>query len=223
MKTLLSTAVVVALSCNFASAAPNPHHAPPFEKLLTEFDVNQDGTLTQDEVQLKLGESFKTADMNADGFLTTDELEVAHEQKREVHLAEKFAELDQNSDGGISADELTTVSGPDRHLARHFTEIDSNGDGLITLDEMRTSMQAHEAEMADRHQQMQHQKLSRLDNDGDGLISLAEFTANLPMFDHLDANEDGVITADEAANQQPPMDGPQHGHKQGNGQRPAHP
>jgi Ca2+-binding EF-hand superfamily protein len=60
-----------------------------------------------------------------------------------------------------------------------------------------------QARMANR--QMQPQKSMRIDSDGDGLISLVEFTTHLPMFDHLDANEDGTITAEEAAQQSPPV------------------
>jgi Ca2+-binding EF-hand superfamily protein len=216
MKTQLSTAVILALSCNFVGAAPNfppmgagmmpslPRHAPPFERLLDRFDVNQDGAVSQDEVQAVHQAVFTTADVNADGFLTIDELETAHLQQREEHLADRFAELDQNGDGSISADEFATNGrNPQCQPAGHFTEMDSNGDSLVTLEEMRAGMQARDAAMADRHQQMQQQKFARLDNDGDGLVSLVEFSTNLPMFDHLDTNEDGIITAEEAAAAQP--------------------
>ncbi|OQW96045.1 MAG: hypothetical protein BWK79_00250 [Beggiatoa sp. IS2] len=223
MKTQLSTAIVLALSFNLASAVttstttesvdtlpppPHCHHAPPFAKLLERFDVNQDGSLTHDEVQSVQEGFFKTADTDVDGFLTAEELEAAHVQEREAHVAEKFAELDSNNDGGIQADELTNTDGPDRHLARHFAEVDSNGDGSITLAEMKASMQAKGAEMDDRHEQMKAQKFTQLDTDSDGKISLAEFLADLPMFNDLDVNEDGLITADEAATKQPPVRGP---------------
>lgn len=215
MRTQLSTAVILALSCNLVVAAPDsstpgegtmpshPHHAPPFEKLLEKFDVNQDGAISQDEVQSVHQVLFKAGDTNTDGFLTTEELDAVHAKERETHLTEKFAELDINGDGGISAEEASaeTASGHGRH--RHLTEMDANGDGLVTLEEMKTALQAQEANKAERHQQMQEKKFSRLDNDGDGLISLAEFTTNLPIFDHLDANGNGIITADEAATQQP--------------------
>lgn len=228
MKTLLSTAIVLALSCHSAMAdvamGPFPgHHAPSFEQLLEKFDINQDGTISQDEVQSVHQAFFKAGDTNADGFLTEAELATVHAQQRETRLAEEFAELDTNGDGGISSEEAASqVSpGPGRHLARYFTEVDSNGDGLATLEEMKTMIQGREASMVTPHQQMQQQRFTRLDNNGDGLVSLTEFTFNLPIFDRLDANEDGIITSEEAALRQP-TGRPQFG-KKGNGQRPNRP
>lgn len=220
MKTQLSTAIMLALSFNLANAVtttttesvdtlPPPHHchhAPPFEKLLERFDVNQDGSLTQDEVQSVQQGFFKTADIDADGFLSADELEAAHVQERAAHIADKFAELDNNGDGGIKADELTNTEGPNRHLARNFAEVDSNGDGSITLEEMKASIQAKEAEVANCREQKKAQKFTKLDIDSDGKISLTEFLADLPMFNDLDTNEDGIITADEAAVAKQPKD-----------------
>ena len=43
-------------------------------------------------------------------------------------------------------------------------------------------------------------KLKKLDTDGDGRVSRAEFVAgNRGMIQRVDANKDGVVTADEAA------------------------
>lgn len=217
MKTQLSTAIILALSFNLANAVtttttdtaddmpPPPHCAPPFEKLLERFDVNKDGSLTQDEVQSVQSGFFTAADTNGDGFLTIEEFEAARAQERETHLTEKFAELDSNGDGGIAADELTNAAGPDRHLSRHFAKVDTNGDGSITLEEMRASMQAKEAQMGDRHAQKEAQRFAKLDTDSDSKLSMTEFLVDLPMFNDLDTNEDGIITADEAAAKRPPM------------------
>jgi Ca2+-binding EF-hand superfamily protein len=69
--------------------------------------------------------------------------------------------------------------------------LDADGDGEVTPEEMRTKLQA---------------KLAEHDSDGDGSLSIAEFeTLHSAMiremmvdrFQHLDADGDGAVTAEE--------------------------
>ena len=70
---------------------------------------------------------------------------------------------------------------------------DADGDGTVTPEEMRSQLQA---------------KLAEYDSDGDGTLSIAEFeTLHSAMiremmvdrFQHLDADGDGAVTAEEMA------------------------
>jgi Ca2+-binding EF-hand superfamily protein len=40
-------------------------------------------------------------------------------------------------------------------------------------------------------------RFARFDNNGDGQITLTEFTANMPLFDRFDADNNGIITQKE--------------------------
>ncbi len=70
---------------------------------------------------------------------------------------------------------------------------DADGDGTVTPEEMRAGLQA---------------KLTEYDSDGDGTLSIGEFEAlhsamiremMVDRFQHLDADGDGAITAEEMA------------------------
>ena len=97
-----------------------------------------------------------------------------------------FDEADANEDGEITKEELAA------HRAALFEEMDADGDGAVTPAEIEAHHEAKRAERRAKH-------FERMDADGDGAISEAEFAAiPTPMFDKLDANEDGVLTKDEA-------------------------
>lgn len=70
---------------------------------------------------------------------------------------------------------------------------DADGDGTVTPEEMRSQLQA---------------KLAEYDSDGDGTLSIAEFETlhgamiremMVDRFQHLDADGDGAVTAEEMA------------------------
>jgi hypothetical protein len=100
--------------------------------------------------------------------------------------------FDANADGTITRDEF------DKVLAVDFQAADTSHDGKLST--------AETAEV--NHRLLAVREISPiLDWNADGSISLAEFGSQwLTMFKRADANEDGVITAEELS--RPAFDGP---------------
>jgi len=125
-------------------------------------------------------------------------------QARVEALLERF---DANQDGQITLDEVQNKR------AEHFAQMDADGNGLVSAEEL----ESFKAKMREQYQNDAAQnrgkgqrggkrgcdgrgkgnRLQRLDNDGDGQISYSEFTANVPLFDRFDADENGILTQEE--------------------------
>lgn len=174
MKYFTTLATAIALSTTVTTAHGNP------EKLLAQFDLNQDGQIGLDEVQLVHSERFSAADSDGNGVLTAAELQAAKAAEHQERLTQHFDKLDSDADGVLTEAELPLQG----------VRLDSDGDGAITVEEFQA--------LPPRGQHHPN-PLERLDNDGDGMISEAEFVNNVPLFDHLDTDEDGIITPEELA------------------------
>lgn len=101
-----------------------------------------------------------------------------------------FKRLDANKDGVITADEIP--AGMPERLKQLLLKADSNGDKEITLEELLTAMKAHQPEdrPATRPERRPEGPAPRADRRPEGPNPEV-------MFKRLDANKDGVITADE--------------------------
>jgi hypothetical protein len=102
----------------------------------TQFDLNGDGQITQDEVQALQTEFFDSTDTNADGFLTHEELQVAKKTPTTLLLGynkfgcgASFNRLDNNQDGLISREEFI-------NNVPMFDKFDLDGDGIILTEEL---------------------------------------------------------------------------------------
>jgi Ca2+-binding EF-hand superfamily protein len=193
--TILSSAIILSLTVNVAIAGPGGHGRPG--PRLMDFDTNQDGSITGDEVQAVLTERFTVADTDGDGLLTQDEMSIAHEQLRKEEAAKRFAELDTDGNGLVSLEEfqatMPSFSGKRGGGAeRMFSRLDQDGDGSLSEAEMSSGP------FADKHSDKAERMFSRLDQDGDGLVSSTEMnTPVVKMFERLDADGDGVISSQE--------------------------
>ncbi|WP_404380396.1 EF-hand domain-containing protein [Caenispirillum salinarum] len=112
-------------------------------------------------------------------------------------------QLDTNSDNAISTEEMETWR------AERFTQFDADGDGQISEQEFRDAgpqgfgwRARNWDEMPANMQAMMQERrdfmFRGMDADDSGTVSQDEFTAHMgPGMQHMDANNDGQITADE--------------------------
>jgi hypothetical protein len=106
-----------------------------------------------------------------------------------------FETLDANSDGSLSVAEFKAMA------AQRFAGADTNGDGVLSLEEL---VAAATARAAERAATMITRMIEFRDTDGDGALSQVEMGSDngQRMFGRLDANGDGVISAEEYAQAQ---------------------
>lgn len=102
--------------------------------------------------------------------------------------------LDANNDGTLTRQEFDTGR------AASFARLDANNDGQVTREEMRAQRGERGEHAGRRGHRGGHRGmgLERADANNDGNVTREEFLARpTAMFARLDANSDGVISADE--------------------------
>ena len=107
------------------------------------------------------------------------------------HRAPLIAVLDANKDHKIDATELANAG-------TALAKLDKNADGQITLAELRPPRPADAPEApADAPKHTAPPFFAALDADSDGVLSANELTAAGPALAKLDKNSDGILTPDE--------------------------
>jgi Ca2+-binding EF-hand superfamily protein len=104
---------------------------------------------------------------------------------RHAAFLERLKAADTNADGMLSRSEAAALP----RLAKHFDAIDANRDGQVSFEELKAFHQAHRGH---------HGAQGKAMLGPDGKVTREEFLARAAArFDRLDANKDGLVTAEE--------------------------
>jgi Ca2+-binding EF-hand superfamily protein len=142
------------------------------------------GDLTRAQAQEQAVKMFERMDANKDGKLDAAD--------REARMAERFDRLDTNKDGSLSREEFAARPA---HDGQRF----GGPDGKPGFDGHRGGGKHRGmGRMGPGGHGGHGPMMKQADTNGDGAISQAEFVAaRLAMFDKVDANKDGTVTAQE--------------------------
>ena len=173
-KTLITLAVLAALSSAAAFAATQSDTATAPKPERASLDVNGDGSIDKAEAAKspRLSEKFAELDKNKDGKLSKEEMPRRGDRMhgkdgpRGEGRREAMAKLDTDKDGRISRAESAAGEGK---LASRFDEMDANKDGFIDRAD-------HEI----RAKQRKDEWFAAADTDKDGKLSRAEVDAAKP-------------------------------------------
>jgi len=151
---------------------------PPLDEAMAQYDTNQDGFLSQTEMQAARSAEFKQADTNADGVLDLTELETQMDNQHAKQLADRYADLDADSNGQISLEEFKNT-GPQAQNTTSATNLfnlaDQDHNGALSEEEF-TTLESKEGHM--------WKHFTNLDSDGDGKISETEYNTTRPFGHH---------------------------------------
>lgn len=135
LKTLALTTVAATLTFVAAGAAladggrmgwgGKDRHGPGM--ILTQFDLNKDGVLTQDEMTEAVAARFAAADADKDGKVSLEEFRAYRLAEAEPMRVRAFQRLDSNGDGKVTREEFDRIS------ARMFSRLDRDDDGSLAM------------------------------------------------------------------------------------------
>jgi Ca2+-binding EF-hand superfamily protein len=180
------SALAAAQPSDSAGKGPGGHGHPGrafAEHWFRSMDANNDGKLSQQEVETGTLRLFDRLDANKDGEVTREEADTGAAAIRKEELSKHFREVDADKDGRLTAEESKIPP-------RFFDRLDTNHDHAISLEEFlaQPDFGGHRRESVFEH----------ADQNRDGKVTRAEAQqAAKERFDRLDANHDGVVTREE--------------------------
>ena len=166
---------------------------PSPEQFFTKLDLNEDGSLTEDEVSAHVWNRLSMADANGDDAVTLAEVladRVKHEMGVQMPTPEdSFAMLDINNDAQLTVDEVSP--GVWSKLATD----DEDANAGVTVEELASARRRREGRIQDADPEEQ---FVRLDVNEDGQITSDEVSRRTwRRIARSDANGDGAVTLEE--------------------------
>jgi Ca2+-binding EF-hand superfamily protein len=101
------------------------------ERLFERFDANEDGTITQAEIDEMRSSRLAEFDEDGDGSLTLEEYQVLWMDAMRPRMVRAFQRLDTDGDAVVTVEEFVEPFG------RMVRRLDRNDDGEITQDDLR--------------------------------------------------------------------------------------
>lgn len=99
--------------------------------LFEQFDVNEDGRLTQAEIDEVRRSRLTEFDQNGDGSLSLEEYQALWLDAMRERMVRAFQRHDRDGDALVTVEEFS------RPFDRAVSRFDRDGDGVLTLDEVR--------------------------------------------------------------------------------------
>ena len=188
MKKLLITSALGAflVAGGVAMAQPEMGKGGPAMRGAMMADMNKDGKLTKAEVTAAAEKAFAKMDLNKDGKITKEERESLRQQR----FDDRFAKMDADGNGQISKAEFQAKRDARMEKVAEWREARADRGGS---EGKRMGWKHHRG---GKNGGMMGAR--GMDADKDGTITRAEFMARpVAMFDRVDVNKDGVVTAEE--------------------------
>ncbi|HVY60606.1 MAG TPA: EF-hand domain-containing protein, partial [Planctomycetota bacterium] len=137
---------------------------------------------------------LRAADRDGDGRVSRDEFfQEAYEKFLKTGAAKNNKRLDKDGDGQVSLAEF--LDGPAGNVPKdRFKKYDKDGSGFLE----RAELEGLSADMGREARKRLPEFLARYDDDYDGKVQRSEFPGSDAVFQRLDRNGDGVITAEDA-------------------------
>ncbi|MBP7528992.1 MAG: EF-hand domain-containing protein [Syntrophorhabdaceae bacterium] len=175
--------------------ANGPQGGPGVEDILTQFDTDGDGSISESE--FSAADPGASASMGGAGAMSTADF-----------IKEMFGQMDENEDGTIDADELEQMAamGPKGGPGAEelLAELDANGDGSVSEAEFSEGARANQQVQGPpppppppaQDESGTESIFSLLDTDGDGTISETEFDTAMSQIDNFIASSSSQESVD---------------------------
>jgi len=216
---LLALAMVAWLGSSVLAQGPAPKGPrkggpgavrPEPGKIFAQFDKDQSGTITKEELPERAAEHFSKMDTNGDGAISKEEFLEAVKKMRPERPGgpgrqgpdpeQIFKRLDKNTDGKLDKEDKVP-----EQVWQRISKADANNDGAVTKEELVAMIKKHmEARKGQggpgpgRGPRDPGQMFQRADKNSDGKITKEEVPAQLwERIGKADADGDGAVSKEE--------------------------